>query len=76
MLQLSTKIIYTLIENQFINLEVSDFLGKQVTTLVNQKQSPGIYEVEFNGSNLGSGVYYYKIESENFSEVRKMILLK
>ncbi|MDQ3019324.1 MAG: T9SS type A sorting domain-containing protein [Bacteroidota bacterium] len=78
----STVISYSLRIYGFVSLKVYDALGKEVTTLVNQKQSPGTYEVEFNarlhgqGSDLSSGVYYYKIESENFSEVRKMILLK
>ncbi len=45
-------------------------------TLVNQKLSPGNYEVEFEGSNFSSGIYFYKLETENFNEVRKMILIK
>mgnify|MGYP003619561947 CR=1 FL=1 len=53
-----------------------DALGKEVTVLVNEKLSPGIYKAEFDGSNYPSGIYYYKLEAGSFSEVRKMILLR
>lgn len=51
-------------------------LGAEVATLVNERQNAGRYEFEFDGTNLPSGIYYYRIESGNFSSVRKMILLK
>jgi flagellar hook assembly protein FlgD len=57
-------------------LKVYDILGKEVSTIVNAKQNAGSYTVEFNGKNLASGIYYYKLEADDFSEVRKMILLK
>lgn len=60
----------------FIRLEVFDVLGREVTTLVNKKQKPGNYSVEFNGINLVSGIYYYTLSSDNFIETRKMMLLK
>ncbi|MBK7160812.1 MAG: T9SS type A sorting domain-containing protein [Ignavibacteria bacterium] len=44
--------------------------------MVNEKLSPGNYEFEFNGSGLSSGIYFYKLEAGNFSETRRMILLK
>ncbi|MDQ3022168.1 MAG: choice-of-anchor D domain-containing protein [Bacteroidota bacterium] len=59
-----------------VSLKIFDVLGKEVETLVNEKLSPGSYEVEFNGSNFSSGIYFYKLEAENFSEVKRMILLK
>jgi hypothetical protein len=43
---------------------------------VNKKQNAGNYSIEFDGSNLSSGIYFYKLETENFNEVRKMILIK
>lgn len=72
----ATKIVYSIIKNQFISLKVFDFLGNNIITLVSQKQHPGTYEVKFDGSNLSSGIYFYKLESENFNETKKMILLK
>ncbi|MEP7146141.1 MAG: hypothetical protein ABI792_03940, partial [bacterium] len=49
---------------------------KKVQTLVNQNLLSGSYEVEFNGNNFPSGVYYFRIETENFTDSKKMILLK
>ncbi|MDQ3019532.1 MAG: YCF48-related protein [Bacteroidota bacterium] len=72
----NTVISYQLRVSSFISLKVYDLLGKQVATLINEKQNAGRYSVDFNGSNLPSGIYFYKIETGNFSETRKMILLK
>ena len=44
--------------------------------LVNEKQSAGVYEIEFNGSNLPSGIYFYRIQTEGFTETKSMMLLK
>ena len=60
----------------FTTFKVYDILGREVATLVNEKLSTGTYEVEWNGSNYPSGVYFYKLETESFSETRKMVLLK
>ncbi|MBK8553198.1 MAG: T9SS type A sorting domain-containing protein [Ignavibacteria bacterium] len=57
-------------------LKVYNTLGNEVVTLVNEKQNPGSYEVEFNGHNLSSGIYFYKFEAGDFKETRRMILLK
>jgi len=62
--------------NSAVLLIIYDASGKEIQTLVNQKLSPGSYDIEFNGNNLSSGIYYYKLEAENLTEVRKMILLK
>ena len=51
-------------------------LGKEVATLVNEQQSAGDYEVNFNANDLSSGVYFYKIQSWDFVESKKMILIK
>ncbi len=59
-----------------VGLIIYDALGKEVQILVNQQLSPGTYEVDFDGSNLPSGVYYYKLETNNFSETKKMVLIK
>jgi len=60
----------------FITLKVYDVLGREVATLVNKNQKPGIYQVVFNALNLPSGIYFYKLKAGNISRVKKMILLK
>ncbi len=76
----STKIRFDIsverIDNPFYKLTVFDALGKEVTTLVNQKLAPGSYEVNFDGSNLPSGIYFYKIEAGNFVQTKRMMLVK
>ncbi len=59
-----------------IILKVYDVLGNEVATLVNEKKPPGSYEVEFNGSNLPSGVYFYRIKAGNYVLTKKMVLLR
>jgi hypothetical protein len=51
-------------------------LGKEVMTLVNTKQNAGRYEVQFNGANLASGVYFYRLEAGDFKSIKRMILIK
>jgi Secretion system C-terminal sorting domain len=72
----TTVIRYSLSENSFISLKVYDILGKEVATLVNEKQNAGTYSFEFNGSNLSSGIYFYKIEAGDFRETKRMVLIK
>lgn len=57
-------------------LTIYDALGKEVQVLVNEQLMPGSYEAEFNGSRLSSGIYFYKLTSGDFSEMKKMILVK
>ena len=57
-------------------MKVFDVLGKEVVALVNEKLSPGIYKSVFDGSNLSSGIYFYKLETESFILTKQMILLK
>ena len=57
-------------------LKVYDILGNEVATLVNEEKPAGVYEVEFDASNLSSGVYFYKISAGSFNETKKMILLR
>jgi photosystem II stability/assembly factor-like uncharacterized protein len=71
-----TVIRYSINENRFISLKVYNILGNEIATLVNEKQDAGIYEVQWNGSNYSSGVYYYRIEADGFTETKKMLLLK
>jgi hypothetical protein len=72
----STSIKYYIPDNKLVTLKVFDVMGREVETLVNEKQLAGTYEVAFDGSNFSSGVYFYKLESGDFSESRQMILLK
>ena len=61
---------------EFVSLKVYNSLGKEVAILVNEIKPAGRYEVTFDGSNRGSGIYFYKIEAGGFSAVKRMILLK
>ncbi|MBL8007364.1 MAG: T9SS type A sorting domain-containing protein [Ignavibacteria bacterium] len=71
-----TKINYELPYAQNVTVKVFDALGKVVYELVNEKQNAGKYQISFNGKNLPSGIYFYKMETGSFSQVKKMILLK
>ncbi len=72
----STTIKFGLPEKSNVVLTVYNSLGAEVATLVNEVREAGSYEVEFNADNFSSGIYYYKIASGNFTETKKMILLK
>jgi len=63
-------------ETQDVKLDVYDALGREVQNLVNQNLSPGSYEVEFDGSNFSSGIYFYELITNGFNEVKRMMLLK
>lgn len=63
-------------ERSNVVLKIFDITGRETKTLLNQSMQPGIYEVNFDASDLTSGVYYYRLETESFSQTRKMILLK
>lgn len=60
----------------FVTLKVYDVLGREVTTLVSEEKPAGSYKVYFNGNDLTGGVYFYELQTENFSSIKKMILLK
>jgi hypothetical protein len=72
----STKIIYYLPLWEKVKLTVYDVLGRQVKELVNDNQPAGSYTVEFNGADLTSGVYFYKLEAGSFVQTKKMTLIK
>ena len=71
-----TKIKYDLIKSGSTVLKIYDLLGREIATLVNEKLSAGNYEVEWDASGFPSGVYFYRIETKEYSEVKKMVLLK
>jgi hypothetical protein len=74
----TTNIKFGLAKSGFVTLKVYDLIGKEVAALVNQNQNAGTYVVDFKANDYGltSGVYFYKISTDNFSAVRKMILTK
>lgn len=72
----STTIRYQIPKEQFVNLNVFDITGKELETLVNERQSPGTYEVSWNAEKYSSGVYFYKIESEGYTDTKRMLLVK
>ncbi len=72
----TTTINYSIAKEQVVTLKVYDMLGREVAELVNAKQAPGNYKVNFNASGLTSGVYFYKLQSGDFVNVKKMTLMK
>ncbi len=72
----TTNITYSIPQNGQVQIKVYDMLGNEITTLVNEQKQAGTYEVEFNASNLSSGIYLYKIRSGDYFYSRKMILAK
>ena len=71
-----TKINYELRVTNYAKLVVYDVIGKEVVTLVNEKQSPGTYQVEFDAGSLTSGIYFYRLTSGDFTDTRRMMLIK
>jgi photosystem II stability/assembly factor-like uncharacterized protein len=72
----STKISYSIPVTQFITLKIYDVLGNEVATLVNQKQNAGTYSVEWNAVNFTSGIYFYTLETPNYKNTKKMLVIK
>lgn len=72
----STRIQYQVSSNTQVLLQVYDALGNQVATLVDESEKAGNHSVNFDASGLSSGIYYYKLNSGNFSSTKKMILLR
>ena len=71
-----TTIKYSVPTASFVQLMVYDVLGNEIATLVNQEKSAGNYEVEFNASQIPSGVYFYSLNAGRYTQARKMSLLK
>ncbi len=71
-----TDINYELPSAKLVKLTVYNVLGKEMEELVNERQSPGKYKVSFDASNLTSGVYFYTLSTDNFTQTKRMILLK
>ncbi len=71
-----TVISYQLAVSSFASLKIYDILGNEIATLVNQNQNAGMYSVEWNAGNFSSGVYFYKLETDGFTDTKRMMLLK
>ena len=72
----STKIKFSVPINSFVSLKVYDAIGREVAELVNEELQTGSYLVEFDGSNLSSGVYFYTLKAGNFVSTKKLVLMR
>jgi|GEM_PF-5913752 hypothetical protein len=72
----STTISFTIPHSSFVTLKVFDVLGREVATLVNEEMTLGWYERMFDGSNLASGVYIYRLHAGGFDQIKKLLLLR
>lgn len=71
-----TIIQYAIGSRQFVTLKVFDILGNEIATLVNEEKNAGNYEINFDASGLTSGIYFYTLTSDNFTETKKLVLMK
>jgi subtilisin-like proprotein convertase family protein len=71
-----TKISFSIPHQTIVTIKIYDILGREVETLVNGIKNAGNYEVEWNAGNYASGVYFYRIETGEFTDVKKMVVLK
>jgi hypothetical protein len=72
----TTLIGFSISDRGFVSLKVYDVLGKQVTTIVNEEKLAGTYQIEFDGSKLPSGVYFYRLIAGSYIQTKKLLLLK
>jgi photosystem II stability/assembly factor-like uncharacterized protein len=72
----STNLIFEIPNTEIVTLKIYNISGKEVETLINSELTPGIYTFEFNASDLPSGVYFYRLSVNGFTETKSMMLLK
>ncbi len=72
----TTKIEFQIADVGFVTLRVYDVLGREVKTLINKAEQPGNYSVTFNAADLPSGVYFYRLTTETFTDTKKMLYIK
>lgn len=72
----STRIKFSIPYNSHVKLTVYDVVGREIKILVNETKNAGSHEVTYNTNELPAGIYFYKIDSGSFSEIKRMILLK
>lgn len=71
-----TKIVFELTSREFVKLELFDVTGRLVSELISTELTPGTYSYELNANNMNSGVYFYRLSSENYSETKRLVLVK
>ena len=67
---------YSIPKQNLVKLVVYDIIGREIAALVNEVKQPGNYSVGFDASNLASGVYFYRMAAGDFTDVKKMVLIK
>jgi hypothetical protein len=67
---------YSLKKSAYVTLKVYDLIGNEVASLVDEQKPAGEYFVKFNASKLASGIYFYRLGTSNYSEMKKMVLIK
>ncbi|MCX7985181.1 MAG: T9SS type A sorting domain-containing protein [Bacteroidetes bacterium] len=72
----TTTIQFTVPTRTFVTLKIYDILGREIATLVNERKEPGSYSVDWDAKELGSGVYFYRLQTETFNQTRKLLLIK
>ncbi len=71
-----TTIRYSIYNNSYVNIKIFDYLGREVSTLVNEEKKPGNYSISFNAGGLSSGLYFCRMLAGNFEETKKLLLIK
>jgi hypothetical protein len=72
----STTIKYELPKSAMVRLNVFDMLGREVSVIVNERRDAGVHEVKFDGANLASGVYFYRLQAGDFTQTKRLLILK
>ncbi len=72
----TTTIRFSIVDRQQTTLKIYDILGREVATLVDDVKQPGTYSVQWDATGMASGVYFYRLTTNNFSETRKLMLLR
>jgi hypothetical protein len=72
----TTNFRFAIAHSEFVSLKVFDLLGREVTTIVNEPLTPGVYLRQWNASNLSSGIYFYRLQAGSFTETKKLVLLR
>lgn len=72
----TTNIKYSIKEAGFVKIKVYDILGREIAILVSEEKPVGIYTINFDGSSLSSGIYFYRFQAGSFTQTKKMILTK
>ena len=72
----TTTLTYQISKAGMVTIKIYDMLGREIETLLNGEKNPGKYEVKFDASDLVSGLYFYRIIANNFTDTKKMLLLR